>query len=82
MLLIGSSLALVSLVLAARAIVPTTRYPLAALFGADLPPLAEENPVSREEGDAEEDSQKPLSVPEDGPWRCNRLESKRDWAMQ
>lgn len=38
-LFVGSILAIVALCVAAFAIVPTTRYPMAALFGADLPPL-------------------------------------------
>ncbi len=65
MLLVGSSLALVSLILAARAIVPTTRYPLAALFGAELAPLADETSTPREQSDTEDESKKQLGVPDD-----------------
>ncbi len=39
LLFFGSALALVALALSALAIVPNSRYPLAALLGADLPPL-------------------------------------------
>lgn len=39
LLFAGSSLALFGLIVSSFAVVPTTRYPLAALFGADLPPL-------------------------------------------
>lgn len=40
-LLAGAVLAIAALSLSALAVVPTTRYPLAALFGANLPPLAD-----------------------------------------
>ncbi len=66
MLLVGSSLALVALVVAARAIVPTSRYPLVALFGAEAPPLTKtqfELPAVGESEGAETPS-KP-SVPQD-----------------
>ena len=65
MLLIGSSLALVALILVARAIVPTTRYPLAALLGSDLPPLTDVEIEPQATDDAESDPLKKLSVPED-----------------
>lgn len=64
MLLIGSAFALVGLVVAARAIVPTTRYPLAALFGADLPPLTKEQ-LDAPETESTETEETKLSVPKD-----------------
>lgn len=39
LLFYGSILSMIAMVLLAFAIVPTTRYPLASLLGADLPPL-------------------------------------------
>ena len=64
MLLIGSAFALVGLVVAARAIVPTTRYPLAALFGADLPPLTKEQ-IDAPETESTDTEETKLSVPKD-----------------
>lgn len=67
MLLAGSTLALAALIFAARAIVPTTRYPLAAVFGADLPPLTEIQLQQESRSTEKPDSEpvKKLSVPED-----------------
>ena len=66
MLLIGASLALVALVIVARAIVPTTRYPLAALLGADLPPLTNVQLDATATELTEKDESAPkLSVPQD-----------------
>ena len=66
MLLAGSALSLAALILAARAIIPTTRYPLAAVFGANLPPLTEVELESRpEEKKSDAEPTKKLSVPED-----------------
>lgn len=42
LLLLGSTMTLVSLLLAAWAIVPSTNYPIAALFGSDLPSTSSE----------------------------------------
>ena len=63
MLLVGSVLSLVALILAARAIVPTTRYPLAAVFGADLPPLSEVEQDRKASDKLESDPLKKLSLP-------------------
>jgi hypothetical protein len=65
MLLAGSALSLVALMLAARAIVPTTSYPLAALFGADLPPLPDAQQEIKPKDKPESDPVKKLSVPSD-----------------
>ena len=66
MLFVGSALSLVALICAALAVVPTTRYPLAAVFGADLPPLAEVQPQSLSSSDKpESDPLKKLSLPAD-----------------
>ncbi len=65
MLLVGSVLSLVALILAARAIVPTTRYPLAAVFGADLPPLSEVEQDRKASDKLESDPLKKLSLPSD-----------------
>ncbi len=66
MLFTGSTLALVALVIAARAIVPTTRYPLAAVFGANLPPLPEVPQETKPVGnESEADPTQKLSIPQD-----------------
>ncbi|MEZ6135287.1 MAG: hypothetical protein R3C53_10290 [Pirellulaceae bacterium] len=54
LLLGGSVLSVVALGISAFALVPTTRYPLAAILGADLPPLvpASESTIEVDEADA------------------------------
>jgi hypothetical protein len=64
-LLVGSMGLLVGLVLCGIAIVSTTRYPLAALLGADLPPMAVTSEASQEFNKTESDSVKNLSLPTD-----------------
>jgi hypothetical protein len=60
LLLSGSALTLMSLALAALAIVPTTNYPIAALLGADLPPLGT-TPISL---DSSDELKEQVSLPE------------------
>jgi len=80
MLLAGSALSLAALVLAARAIVPTTRYPLAAVFGADLPPLSEIKQELKSGEKTNSDPIKKSSVPENVPE--NVPESvPEDWSL-
>lgn len=59
LLLGGSALALVALAVSALAIVPNSRYPLAALFGADLPPF-----VSGVSEVSQEQPPEPVSLPQ------------------
>lgn len=61
-LLGGSVLAIVAVCFSALAVVPTTRYPLAALFGANLPPISDvAEPATN--GDVESEAL-PSSVPD------------------
>jgi len=80
-LFIGAILSIAAIGISSFAIVPTTRYPLAALFGADTPPLSEmsnaaiqpvdSEPVDSERVDSERGrassgvSNPSLSMPED-----------------
>jgi hypothetical protein len=65
LLLLGTVLAMVAMGLTAWAIIPTTRFPLAALVGANLPPLAAEAEPRTEATEGEEDSREQLSWPDD-----------------
>ncbi len=64
LLLIGSLLAMVAMGLTAWAIIPTTRYPIASLLGADVPPLqvVSEEPVA---SDKPAESAEQLAIPND-----------------
>ncbi len=64
-LLSGSILAIAAIGLSSLAIVPTTRYPLAALFGSDLPPLSQISGQFDDAADEATEGSSVQSVPED-----------------